>query len=240
MCRITLRIAVLIVLPGTGLLVGCASAPDLGVRKIDVDGKGVVHVKPDLFVIDMEVIERNVDLPAARKAAGERSLSIIAAAKTFPLDWDRTRTEGFSVSPRYDRASREFVGYDVSQELRFYLTDVARAEEFTVAMLNAGATKIDWVSFRTSTEEELKARARELALRDARAKAEAAATVLGERVGVPIVIRTGSGGGSSYLFSSIAYEDDLNSSDWVAPSEIDIEADVNVEFALRGPREGAR
>ncbi len=222
---------------------GCATAPQAATRVIIVPGSGKVWAKPDVFVLDVDVIKTNDDMEEARRQASETSGLILAAIKPFALDMEESHTTAFTVRPDrvWDGHAWVARGFCASQNLRLHLTELAKAEDFVMAVLRTGVTSIS-TEFISREEEELWPKAREKALLDARERAEQMAAVLGQRLGPPLKIvdldeETGSGIFVQAQSQQTAdedstgrtFEDRLN---WMPPTCVQVSSRVRVEFAL--------
>jgi uncharacterized protein YggE len=109
---------------------------------------------------------------------------------------DEIQTVRFSIEPVYDRGDRPVLrGYRVSNAVRATIRDLGRVGAIIDQAVAAGATRVDGVAFDTSRQAELKDRARELAMANARAKAEQLARLAGTSLGPVIRIEESDTGG---------------------------------------------
>lgn len=86
----------------------------------------------------------------------------------------------------YHRAN--LIGYEADIGIRILIHDISKIERLLIAVVEAGAHKIDSVHYQTKDLKELRATARRQAVVSARKKAELYADAAGVRAGVPIHI----------------------------------------------------
>jgi hypothetical protein len=173
-------------------LAACVAARADVAPSITVVGEGTVDATPDLFILSIGVSHRDKDLDAARKEVGRRSGAIVKAIKAFPIDRARTFTSATGIHSVYHGES--FLGYQVSQTIRFALNDIRQAEDFTVAVVKAGANRIDSMEFTVKAMADFEAQARRRAVADALMKAEGMAAELKHVPTDPLAITQDQGG----------------------------------------------
>lgn len=214
-----------------------AHAPLPG-RTISVSGTAEILTAPDMFelVIGFDVQDDSLD--KVRDDSQKRAAALLAVASKHQIPDCDVQTQDLSLQPRYDSYEhRKIVGYTASRGLVLTLRKIDDVEAVLYDMLAAGANRVDRVQFHSSAATEKKAEARVLAIKAARAKAEAMAAALGQSVGEPLRVEEDAGGGwrpaiaSNYALSN---ETVPHVSDTVATGKIQVQASVAVTFALAG------
>lgn len=172
------------VLVGALLLMTAARAQD---NRINVTGYGVVRVEPDVATV-MFGIEGQTDTPAlAVERADAISADLVRRLERIGIASDGIRSTPVSMSPFFDaRAQRELVRF--TRQTTAIIRDLDNVEAVNSAALEAGVNSIGQIEYSATNIEELQNRARALALEDAGAQAEAAASVMGVRVGRVVTI----------------------------------------------------
>jgi uncharacterized protein YggE len=205
---------------------------------VKVFGSAVIRVEPDAVSLqfavsrsspkprdafrDTKEIVKAVRAYLAKVPACEVAASRITLAQNFDFTGGQRRSAGYAAR----------VGFNV------LLADLDRMEEILTGVVDAGATEVGAVEFRTSRLKEVRADARRWAVDAARAKAEnycrAAGVTLGPVTFIedihPDALR-GSGEGST---TTEAPADDGDSGRALTPSSIAIGAAVSVTFAIGG------
>lgn len=208
-------------------------------HSVEVSAEGVVDAAPDAFVLTAGIHARGKNLDQARKDASTASVQMTEVAKKFPIDRARTFTSSFMIRPIYHYETGEFLTFDVSQTIRFTVSDIHQAEAFTTEIIKAGATSIDSIEFVSQKTEELWEPARKKALESAREKAAGLAAVLNQKLGQPISIKstenhdsTSAGCRWDPVNDATAAPSGPDKVHFVPPANIKIRATVQAEFAL--------
>lgn len=229
---------------GFWVLAACAAAAggaDADTRPVvSTTGEGVVDASPDLFILTIGINTRDKDIDKARKNLAERARKVVEAARKFPLDRARTFTSSLNISLAYGNDG-SFLGHDVGQTIRFAIGDVRQAEDFTVAVVKAGATQLHSMEFTVKNAAELWDRARALAVENALQRAAGMAKPLGRRPGAPTNISSLDNSNQQMLgcrWDNVPLEEasaDLKAEDrlhLIPPANTKIIARVNVTFLL--------
>jgi len=158
------------------------SGPALA-RTITVTGSGRATVRPDLADLRLGVSITSPTVESARGASAAALTAVLGKLKALGVEDADLRTSIVSVSPQYDY-SREgapprLSGYNFTNLVAATLRDVDRLGDAIDAALTAGATNIDRIDFRVADQTAAEKSARELAVGDARTKAETYAAAAG-------------------------------------------------------------
>jgi hypothetical protein len=180
---------------------GRASEPT---RPITVHGEALVRVAPDEVQMSLGVEALDRDIEKARTHITERTTAVRAVVKQLGIEPKHFATEFLEIQPELcsdqycrmpehkhdgDRPrSREFVGFRARTSLCIILRDVSKFEDVLSGALKSGITQVHDVQFRTTKLKEHRVRARAMAVRAAREKAELLTKELGQKVGRPISI----------------------------------------------------
>lgn len=247
---------------------GCISAISAQSRNaetappvIEVSGKAEIAVEPDSATISVDFTKVDKDLQAARKANEEGVSKMLQIAKKYAIPPQDIRTNNISVSMKYisirDRqkpiydedgdeiGTREFQGYEVSRSVTIKLTKLELFDTIFNEVLATQPTEIDEVKFETARLIELRAAAREMAMKAAHEKAKAMSAAIGQTVGKAIKINEGTVSDKYFSNSNFA----SNATRVISPSSvvnvsttsklatfsagsINVEASVTVVFLL--------
>ena len=221
---------------------------------ITVNGKAVVNVKPDKIVISLGIETWNTDIAIAKSKNNEVLRQTVAAVRECGVPEKDIQTDHLSIEPRWDDSYRlNFIGYFVRNTLVATLSDAAKVEQLVTAALESGVNYVHGIEFQTSEFKEHREKARELALKAAREKAEKMAAVLGQSIGNPLRINenysgspwgywsswsgwrggSGRGGGMSQVNVLADRGSGGEITDSVALGKISIRASVSVTFELK-------
>lgn len=237
-CRFgfTTIIAVTVVAPA-------ASADERGITS---RGTAEIEVAPDEVVITFGVETEHKELTEAKELNDTRTAAVIGAVKQLGVPAEKIATEYLRITPRYN-SYRDFDKYEVRRTVVVTLNRVDQFEALLSAALLAGATHVHDVVFQTTNLREHRDKARLMAVRAAREKAEAVAAELGQQIGRPLTISeeadrwAGSYSGWGWSFGqfaasnstlSIPGDGDPIQTKAFAPGQIKVVARVSVTFEL--------
>ena len=173
-----------------------------------VSGQGTISVAPDLALLDFGVETRAPNVSEANSQASIAMDAVIEALKARGVKDEDIQTSRFSIYPRYDyieeekdgvRSSREvLVGYRVRNSGTVKLRDLDSVGEVIDEVVTAGGdnVRISDISFTLEDPKPKMAELREMAVADAKAKAEHLAELSEVSVGRLIYISEGAAGPS--------------------------------------------
>jgi len=163
---------------------------------ISVSGEGRVSVAPDMALLGIGVSTKEDTVAAANsavQAAMDRLLSSLKADGIVDKD---IQTSQFSISPEYDYQFSEprLTGYRVTHMLQVKVSDIDRAGEVIDDAVEAAGdlVQVGSISLTVDDTSPMAGQARELAMADAKAKAEDLARLAGVELGKPISISESS------------------------------------------------
>lgn len=180
-----------------------------GANTVSVSGEGEVFAVPDLATFSFSVVEESDMVEDAQATAAEKINAAIAYLEDAGVEEKDIKTTAYNVFPQYDYLQqpctefscppgrREFRGFEVRQTISVKVRDTEEAGELLSSIGEFGVNDISGLSFTIEDEDELQSEARELAIDDARDKAEELADQLGVRI-VRVVSFNESGPGLFY------------------------------------------
>lgn len=191
-------LALLAVLALSLVAVACAGDTDVitgaaGNDGISVSGRGEVVAEPDTgyFSVGVEVTAKTV--ADAREEAAAVLVSVVDSLKDNGVDDDDLQTTNFSIFPRYNFRNDEepeITGFVVSNTLSVTVRELDEFSKILDEAIAAGgdAVRVNGIRFDRDNKAEFIAQARELAMEDAREKAERLADLGDVGLGDPISI----------------------------------------------------
>lgn len=208
---------------GAVLLSACGQIEAQGVtstseRYIRVSGSGEVAVVPDIAYINIGVHSEAEDVSSALEANNTQAAELTEALKAEGIEEKDIQTANFNVYPqtRYDNMGQPVgTSYVVDNTVYVTVRDLANLGKMLDTAISAGANNIYGISFDIADKETVLAQARELAIKDAEAKAQSVAEVAGVTLGqiLSIDVSTptytqpyfgyGMGGGTSRVETSV-------------------------------------
>lgn len=250
------------ILAGITALSGCSSAVEtqapgiVEVRtvgadsesKVTVTGRETVKVVPDMASAVFAVTTEDSSAEKCQQLNTEQLERLIAFLNGQGYGEQSIRTSGFSLDPQYDWSgnTRKLVGYSMRTQVEVTDIPMDSVGSILTAGVANGANEIDSVSWYSSEYDTAYEQALEAAVALARKKAETLAAAGGKTVGEVLNIEEYSDSQSGRYVSAeltngtLAFkemaadtaEGASGSSMNVMPGEMQISADISVEFAL--------
>jgi uncharacterized protein YggE len=174
-----------------GLLAACASpesAADSNFsRSMNVSGTGRGSVVPDIATINIGVRTEADQVNDALSGNTAQANAIAKTLKDLGIDEKDIQTSNFNVYPsdRYNPMTGEVEGrfFVVENTVIVNVRDLTKLGDVLSAVVEAGANNIYGINFGVEDREAAVKEAREIAIQDAKAKAEAIAEAAGVELG---------------------------------------------------------
>jgi uncharacterized protein YggE len=238
------------------LLASCVSVvqADDPRPSISVSGSARVMVTPDLAIINASVTSRFATLDEAvahNQKSSEQATGYFKEMQIEPKYIQASRITIQPIWPERDDRNRppvavedlfkqsQPIGYQASREFQVTLVDLNKFEQIYAGMIKNGVNSVNGVFFTTSQLREHRDAARIQAVRAAREKATAMAKELDAKLlSVKSIQEAGEPRGMYNMMQNTNAAVFTPSDDGVervlAPGQIEVTANVNVEFYLRG------
>jgi uncharacterized protein YggE len=162
---------------------------------ITVSGLGEVYAKADIASVSFSVSEEKKTVGEAQSIVTEKMDKALEAVKALGVEEKDIKTAGYNVYPQYEwiqatpctqwscpPGKNELKGYQVSQTIVVKVRDTDKLGTLLEGLGSAGITTINGPEFTIDDEDVLKAEAREIAIKEAKEKAEKLADDLGVRL----------------------------------------------------------
>ncbi len=171
-----------------------SAAPE---HTVTVSGTGDVSVAPDVADIVVGVTVQKSTVAAAQSSAATSMNAVIAAVEKDGVDAKDIVTVDLSLSPVYDYSSGgsvpKLVGQQFTNTVQVTVRNLNSVASVVDDAIAAGATTIGGITFRLSDPKAVEAQARQMAMTDARSKADALTSAAGVSVkGVATIVETTS------------------------------------------------
>ena len=149
--------------------------------ELKVSGSGTVYMQADRASASMGVNLSGTDLAELQQQVNNTVAAVVAALEAAGLDEKNISTNYIYISPRYDYSSNseKLIGYTVNNSLTINTDEIDNIGVYIDAAFAAGANTFDSISFSASDDSEARKKALELAVKDAKQKAETIAAAAG-------------------------------------------------------------
>lgn len=233
-----------LVLAALMLLSMTALAEESQPAELSVTGSGTVYMAADIATASLGVCLNGKDLETLQKQANETISAICAAMKQAGLADQDISTNYIYINPTYDYSSRggteRIVGYSITNTLTIRTEDIDKIGAYIDAAFAAGANSFDSISFTVADDSAARRQALELAVQDARSKAETIALASGKTLGD--MLRIAEGSQNDYAFynstsGSVSYAraeaaDVAGFGSTVRAAQVKVTADVQISYEL--------
>jgi len=234
--RLVPALALSLALPCVALAQATNPVPDIAAV-----GTAEVRVSPDRAAVTVAVVTRGRSAAAAGRSNAERMSAVIAALGRQAIPDSSIVTTGFTVEldePFDESARGEPAQYTARNAVQVTLTQLDAVGSVLDTALNAGATAIQGIVFRSSHEPAARDTALALAVRNARADADMVARAAGQQLGtlLEIVIdpnRSTAFGRDVMRLSQVVVTG--RGATPVTARDIAVSAQVRMRWALREP-----
>jgi uncharacterized protein YggE len=173
-----------------------AGSPAMPPRTITVPGEGRIRIRPDIADLRVGISLTEQTVQAARTAGAVALQGILSRLRTLGVKDRDLQTSIVSMTPAYDYSDRNpprLIGYALTNTVSVTIRDLDRVGDVIDGALTSGATTLDSISFRVADPAPAQKQARELAVADARARAETLAAAAGvEIAGVAAISEGGA------------------------------------------------
>jgi len=144
-------------------------------RKLRVNGRGVVEAEPDLALITLGVVTKDMNPQTAQQLNDQISKKLINALLQLGIARDDIKTASYTINPEYDynEGQQTLTGYNVTHLLDIKVRDINRAGLVLSTAVQNGANQIVRVEFTLEDAKQYYNRALKLAVKDAAQKAQA-------------------------------------------------------------------
>jgi len=211
-----------------------STSPD---HTVTVSGVGHVSVAPDVADVMIGVMVQKSTVAAAQSAAATSMTSVLAAIKKDGVADKDIVTTDLSLTPVYDYSSGgsapRLVGQQFSNTVKVTVRNIKSLSAVVDDAVAAGATTINSVSFRLDDPTTVEVQARQLAMKDARSKADVLTAAAGTSVkGVATITETTTQNSPVYYASAALDSKAAGVSTPIQTGSTDIEVQVTVSYLI--------
>jgi uncharacterized protein len=212
-------------------------AQDHNMRTIQVVGLGTAFGAPDMATVEVGVDVPDSDFGTAFDSANAIMATVLAEISALDIPSEDIQTTSINVwfEDKYNPQTGMPNGerdYHISQSLRVMVRDIEMISEVISTAVDNGANQIYGLNFSFSDTASLESTAREMAVVDAKVKAEHLAELMNVELGeVVTVVDFGTNGAGSLMGGGVMY--DRVESMSVAPGQLSVGANLQITFAIQ-------
>ncbi|MFA5355508.1 MAG: SIMPL domain-containing protein [Candidatus Paceibacterota bacterium] len=211
---------------------------------ISVSGTGEIYAAPDLAQTYFSVVTESETVAEALSENTEKMNAVTAAVKAQGVEDKDMKTTTFNISPRYEwdkekssyyypEGERVLVGYEVTQTLEVKIRNLANTANVLEAGADAGSNQVGSLTFTIEDADGLRNQAREMAINEAKEKAE----VLADQLGIKLLGIASFSENGGYYYSK-SYDSDAamgaaSESLEISTGENKVEVSVSITYKVK-------
>ncbi len=213
-----------------------------GQQGIWVSGEGKVTVTPDVATLNLGVSAQAPTVAEAQSKGATAMDKVVASLTSSGVDKKDIKTQYFNIQQmtRYDNSTQQSVvtGYMVSNMVTAKIRSIDKTGSIIDAVAAAGGdyTRMNGISFSVDQPDQYYAQARQLAMNDAKAKADQLAKLAGVTLGrATYISENTSGTPIPYAYPAAISKDAAGSvpTTPISPGQTDIILDIQVAYAIQ-------
>lgn len=235
MCKslktVVLTLVLLLLLTPQGVLANSEA------KRLQVTGTAVVTAEPDVAYITLGVETQDPSAEKAAQANAEIMARVFAALEELGLSKKEVSTSGYNIFGSTQVINRgtdqeeTITTYWVQNRINITTTDLDSVGEIIDRAVKAGANQVQGIRFDVQDKQPLQLEALKLAVRQARAKAEAMAEAADLTLG-EIVTMSESYSTYAPVVSAAAFKAEGVAGTNINPGDVEISANVQLEFSF--------
>ena len=219
-----------------GMSNAALAAPPPGPAVISVSGRGSVDAAPDMATVNIGIVTTGKTAQLAQAENAKIASDVTAALGRLGI-FSKDIQTNYTMSPVYEKGDyRKVVGYRASNTVTVTVNDVDKTGKVIDTALSSGATDVNGLSFGLKDVKSVRNSALQMAVQDARSKADAIAGALGVKIIGIQNVKEGGGNFARYEMANLklAGMDGAAVADTpVSAGTVEVEADVNIDFQIQ-------
>lgn len=221
-------------------LTGCKPFGGAHERTLSVTGSAEIYSSPDRAQLSVAVVTQGKTTADALHANNDAMKQVFVAIHALGIPSDDIKTSSFNLLPQipYPKEGEAelpvILGYRVTNQVILTLDDLSKLPGAMDTLIAAGANQIPDVEFSLRDLKSLSDQARDIAIKNARARAMRMAAAEGVTLGPVIKIDDATNCSNGYYSESVVVTGSRIASNVpVAPGREEIKAAVNVTYAIQ-------
>jgi hypothetical protein len=150
-----------------------------------VTGEGIVSIQPDIAYVNAGISQSAFTVKQAQTQINEVINKISSGLKSLGIDSKNIKTTSYYINPTYDWSGRiqRITGYSASTQLNIKITDIDKVNDVIDSATTNGANQVSGITFDIEDKQTAQNSARQQAVDEATATAQAAAKIAGFKLG---------------------------------------------------------
>lgn len=224
-----------------GLLASCSSnpvqvMPATPQRTLNASGTGEIYIVPDIAYINVGIHTEADDVTTALNNNNTQAQAISDALTSMGVDAKDIQTTSFNVSPMTTYAPDGTVSkkyFAVDNSVYVTVRDLSSLGKLLDTVVKSGANTINGISFDVKDKATVNAQARDLAIQNAIAEAQAIAKAAGVTLGALQSINVSTSTPIAQSYAPKAYAVGGGGSVPVSAGQLTVSVDANLVYEIK-------
>ncbi len=175
-------------------------------QTVSFTGEGTVKAIPDTAKVEVGLVTEGKDSISVQNENTSKMNAVIKFLKDQGIKDEDIKTSNYNLSPKYDynKGKSTLAGYIINQIVTITVRDLTKVGKVLDGSVSSGANEVNSVSLFVDKPEELKNKAREDAVKQAKEKALSTSKIAGFRLGRVVNFYENSVGESPMYYESMA------------------------------------
>lgn len=211
-----------------------ARQPEVEKNRMTVFGSGRVSVEPNAAILQLGVVTQDQALTTAQQNNAQIIHQVLQSFANLGVSQENIQTSDYAVYPQYDYVdgAQQFKGYQVTHMLTVTIDTINQTGLIIDTAVQHGANRIASISFSVRDESLYYQQALQIALDNARVKAQTIAQSMGLHLNpTPIIIDEQTIKSTTIPYQTFASTEVAGVSTDIEPGQLEIEAKVEVTFS---------
>ncbi len=154
-------------------------------QTVSFTGEGKVKAVPDTAKVEVGLVTEGKDSISVQNENTSKMNAVIKFLKDQGIKDEDIKTSNYNLSPKYDynKGKSTLVGYVINQMVAITVRDLTKVGRVLDGSVSSGANQVNSVSMFVDKPEEMKNKAREDAVKQAKEKASSASKIAGFKLG---------------------------------------------------------
>jgi len=204
-------------------------------QTVSFTGEGKIKAEPDTAKVDIGLVTEDKDSITVQNGNSDKMNAVIKFLKENQnINSADIKTSAYSLSPKYDYTKGKSVlsGYILNQTVTVTVRKLDKIGEILDGAVSSGANRIDSVSLFVDKPEDLKNKAREEAVKQAKEKATATSKIAGFNLGRLVSFSENFVGGPPMFFEAFS-KGGAAPAPQIEPGSEEIKVNVTLIYLLK-------
>ena len=154
-------------------------------QTVSFSGEGTVKSVPDTAKVEVGLVTEGKDSISVQNENTSKMNAVISFLKGQGIKDEDIKTSNYNLSPKYDyyKGKSTLAGYIINQMITITVRDLTKVGKVLDGSVSSGANQVNSVSMFVDKPEEMKNKAREDAVKQAKEKALTTSKLAGFRLG---------------------------------------------------------